>query len=78
MNQIPTFTAEQRAQLEAWENRQLTAEELEARVQAPWSEHEAESFRAHVAWFTRRYPTPGERLAAMRHLTQQWLANKPR
>lgn len=77
MNQIPTFTAEQRAELEAWENRQLSPEDFAARVQAPWTDREREEFEAHVAWFTKRYPTARERLAAARHLTTQWLANRP-
>lgn len=78
MSQVPTFTPEQRAELDAWENRQLSPEEFRARVQAPWSDQEAEDFGALVAWFAKRYPTAGERLGAMRHLTAQWLANRPR
>jgi hypothetical protein len=72
MSRIPSFTPEQRAALEAWENRRLTAEEFEARVNAPWTDQEREDFRALVAWFSRRYPTPAERLAAARALEQQW------
>lgn len=72
MTSIPTLSSEQRAELEAWENRALTAEEFDARVQAPWTEHEREDFAALVAWFQRRYPTPAERLAATRVLAAQW------
>jgi len=78
MSQVPTFTAEQRAELEAWENRKLSAEDFAARVNAPWTDREREDFAVHIAWFIRRYPTAGERLAAARHLTAQWLANRPR
>ena len=78
MSQVRNFTTEQRAELEAWENRRLSPEEFYARVQAPWSERERDDFAAHIAWFTRRYPTAAERLAAARHLTAQWLANRPR
>lgn len=76
MSRIQTFTSEQRAELEAWENRQLSRQEFTDRVEAPWSEHETQDFTAHVVWFMKRYPTAGERLAAMRHLTRQWLANR--
>jgi len=78
MSQVPTFTAEQRAELEAWENRTLSPEEFDARVHAPWTDREREDFVALVAWFTKRYPTAGERLGAARHLASQWLANRPR
>ena len=70
------LAAEQQAELEAWENRVLTAEEFEARVQVPMSEHEREDFEGLVTWFMRRYPTTGERLAHQRSLLQQWRANK--
>lgn len=69
---IPTLSPEQRAALDDWENRTLTAEEFDARVQAPWTEHEREDFAALVTWFQRRYPTPAERLAATRVLAAQW------
>jgi hypothetical protein len=72
MSRAPSFSPEQLASLEAWENRKLTAEEFEARVNAPWTDHERESFRELVAWFRRRYPTPRERLAATRVLAAQW------
>lgn len=72
MSRAPSFSPEQLASLEAWENRKLTAEEFEARVNAPWTDHERESFRELVAWFRRRYPTPRERLAATRALAAQW------
>jgi len=78
MSHVPTFTDEQRAELEAWENRRLSPEEFEARVAAPWSEREREDFLALLEWFARRYPTAGERLQAARHLTAQWLSNRPR
>jgi hypothetical protein len=71
MKEAPRFTAEQRAELEAWENRALTPAEFEARVRAPWTEHEREDFTALVRWFRTRYPTAGERLRAMRHRMMQ-------
>ena len=30
-----------------------------------------------VAWFTKRYPTPGERLAAARRAYKQWAQGMP-
>jgi hypothetical protein len=65
------LTDEERAALEAWENRRLSPAEFDARVNAPWTEQEREDFHALVDWFNRRYPTPGERLAAARHLELQ-------
>jgi hypothetical protein len=36
----PTLSPAARAELEAWENRRLSAEEFEARVRAPWTDRE--------------------------------------
>jgi len=69
---VPTISVEARSDLEAWENRRLSAEEFEARVRAPWTDYEREQFDELVAWFNRRYPTPAERLAASRHLLAQY------
>ena len=73
-----TLTPEQRAELEAHEERRLSADEFNARVAAPWSEQEREDFEALCAWFQRRYPTPLERLQATRSLMEQWQRNRPR
>jgi hypothetical protein len=78
MSQVPTLTTEQRAELEAWEERRLSPEEFAARVAAPWTDREREDFAALVAWFHRRYPTPLERLRATRHLAAQWQRDRPR
>jgi hypothetical protein len=67
----PTLSPADRAELEAWENRRLSPEEFEARVRAPWTDHEREDFDNLVRWFNRRYPTPLQRLAATRHLVAQ-------
>jgi hypothetical protein len=66
------LTPEQRAELDAWENRRLSPEEFEARVQAPWTDDERQQFDELVAWFNRRYPTPLARLQAARRLMAQW------
>lgn len=78
MNVIPTLTAAQRADLEAYEERALSAGEFTARAQAPWSEVERNDFAALTEWFQRRYPTPFARLQATRHLATQWERNRPR
>jgi hypothetical protein len=78
MSQIPTLTPEQLAELEEWENRRLSPEEFETRVNAPWTEQESEDFEALVAWFNRRYPTAGDRLRATRQLMAQWQRNRSR
>jgi hypothetical protein len=53
--------------------RQLTAEEFDAYVKAPMSEDERSNILESVAWFTKRYPTPGARLAAARRAYKQWI-----
>jgi hypothetical protein len=57
--------------------RRLSAEEFEAYVHAPMSEVEREEILSSVAWFTRRYPTPGERLAAARRAYAEWSKGMP-
>jgi len=58
-------------------DRKLSAEEFDAYVHAPMSEAERQEILASVAWFTKRYPTPGERLAAARRACQQWVQGMP-
>ena len=72
MSHVPELPPEQRAELEAWEERALSPAEFAARVAAPWTDQELEDFTALVSWFQRRYPTPMERLQATRHLAAQW------
>jgi len=69
---LPSLDPQQRAELEAWEERTLTPEEFDARVRAPWTDHEIEDFDSLVRWFNHRYPTPAARLKATRHLMAQW------
>ena len=66
------------AEVEAFENRALSPAEFEARANAPMSDHEREDLEHLVSWFTRRYPTAGERLRAVDRLTAQWLRSRPR
>ena len=67
----PHLTPDQQAELAAEEERPLSPAAFEARVQAPWSAQEREDFDALVGWFRRRYPTAGERLAAIRRRMRQ-------
>lgn len=67
----PHLTEAQRAELAAEEERPLSPAAFEARVRAPWTAQEREDFDALVAWFRRRYPTAGDRLAAIRRRMQQ-------
>jgi hypothetical protein len=41
------------------------------------SEREREEILASIEWFMRRYPTPGERLAAARRAYAQWAKGVP-
>ena len=58
--------------------RRLSAEEFNAYVNAPMTEEEREQIVAAVAWFKRRYPTPGQRLEAARRACKQWTQGMPR
>ena len=58
--------------------RQLTVEEFDAYVHAPMTEAERQEILASFIWFTKRYPTPGERLAAARRAYKQWAQGMPR
>src|SRR5262249_17857112 len=57
--------------------RQLSVEEFDAYVHAPMSEAERQEILESVAWFTKRYPTPGERLAAAPRPYKQWARGMP-
>jgi hypothetical protein len=72
---VPTKEALNRVQAIA--ERQLTAEEFDTYVRAPMSAAERQEILESVAWFTRRYPTPGERLAAARRAYKQWARGMP-
>ncbi len=52
--------------------RQLTPEEFKAYADAPMEEEEREEIHSLIRWFTRRYPTPAERLSAARRMERSW------
>jgi hypothetical protein len=58
--------------------RRLSREEFDAYVNAPMSPAELEGIREMIDWFTRRYPTPGERLAYVRRAYARWMRGLPR
>jgi len=66
------------ARVRALAERRLSAEEFEAYVRAPMSDTERKEILASIAWFMRRYPTPGERLAAARRAYAQWVKGRSR
>lgn len=47
-------------------DRELSPAEFRAYIDAPWAPGELEEIRSLIEWFTRRYPTPLERLQAGR------------
>jgi len=80
MNKPPLMnppSAEALARVRQIAERRLSAEEFDAYVNAPMSEDERREILDSVAWFTRRYPTPGERLAAARLAYKRWVKGMP-
>jgi hypothetical protein len=57
--------------LKEYAERRLSVEEFNAYVNAPMTAEEAEGIRELVEWFTRRYPTPLERLAYVRRASRR-------
>ena len=58
----------------------LAPEEFERRVRASLAEldgPEGENLGDLIRWFTRRYPTPAERLAYGRRAYARWAAQHP-
>ncbi len=51
------------AEIRRFAARRLSAEEFDAYVNAPMTDDEREGIDELIDWFTRRYPTPRERLA---------------
>jgi hypothetical protein len=54
-------------------DRTMTAEEFAAYVNAPMSDAERSEIQGQIEWFTRRYPTPAERLRSARRAYKQWV-----
>jgi hypothetical protein len=60
------------ARVEALSQRRLSLEEWSAYVDQPVSPQEQEETERLLAWFARRYPTPGARLAYARRAYRRW------
>lgn len=65
-------TNETRARILAVAGRRLTEAEAAAYLDAPVTEEERATVIDLVRWFTRRYPTPLERLAYVRQAHARW------
>ena len=50
----------------------LSPEEFDRRVSTPLTDEEAADLADLIRWFTRRYPTPKERLAYARRKFAEW------
>ena len=64
--------AEALRRVRAIAERRLSADDFEAYVHAPMSAAERQEILSSVAWFSKRYPTPGDRLAAARRAYREW------
>jgi hypothetical protein len=74
---ITPLSAEALARVRQIAERQLSTEEFDAYVHAPMSEAERQEILESVAWFRKRYPTPGKRLAAARLAYKRWAKGMP-
>ena len=66
--------AETRARLQALADQPLPLEEWTRLAAIPLTDDERERTLELVRWFTRRYPTPAERLAYVRRAYRRWTA----
>lgn len=57
--------------------RSLSKEEFDAYVDAPMSEDERNEIHSLIDWFTRRYPTPLDRLRAARRFYRRAKSRMP-
>lgn len=64
------------ARARALAERELSAEELDAWVSAPWDPADREEALALIAWHRRRYPTPLARLRHAREAYERWTTNR--
>ena len=71
---IVPLSPEELEELRSLAERRLSLEEFEAYVRAPMSPREEADIFDLIGWFTRRYPTPLERLAYVRRAYKRWKA----
>ncbi len=62
-----------RARLRALHEQPLPPDEFERRRALPITDDERAAALELIAWFRRRYPTPGERLAWARRAWTRWM-----
>ncbi len=65
------------AALRAESERPLTRDEWQAFERVATTDAELAETRALIDWFTRRYPTPAERLAYARRAYERWARSFP-
>ncbi|MES1164534.1 MAG: hypothetical protein ABUR63_02150 [Verrucomicrobiota bacterium] len=58
--------------VKALSERRLTPEEWDAYVNQPVTAEEEREMRELLSWFSRRYPTPADRLRYARRAYQRW------
>ena len=58
-------------------DRRLPVDEFERRIAAPITDQELEETADLVRWFTRRYPTPKDRLRYARRKFEEWTRRAP-
>ena len=72
MNVVPPIPRETAERLHELAERRLSREEVEAALAIPLGAEERREILSLVSWFTRRYPTPAERLAYVRRAYRRW------
>ena len=60
------------ARLQAYAERRLTPDEVQAWLGVPVSDDEREDALSLIRWFRRRYPEPAQRLAYVRRAYARW------
>jgi hypothetical protein len=66
------MTAELRERIAALTERRVSAEEVRRAVEDPIPASERADVLSLVRWFTRRYPSPADRLAYVRRAYARW------
>lgn len=74
---MKTISPEALTRIRDLAERELSLEEFDAYIHAPMTEEEREDILQSIAWFRKRYPTAGERLAAARRAYRQWTRSIP-
>lgn len=77
MRPFETPSPEAIARVRAMAERELSSEEFLAGLAIPLGPEELEENRSLIEWFSRRYPTPADRLAYARRAYRRWSAAQP-